>query len=377
MPQPQQRAPGLQIGHIFGIPIYLHPSWLIIFALITVMLGMQFTAQHPHWSPTERWALGIVTSLLFFVSVIFHEVSHSVVALHYKLPVKSITLFVFGGLSAIEKEPPSAGQEFKMAFAGPLSSFFLAGVFFVIWRYGHFGEFVGSMSYWLFEINLILAIFNLVPGFPLDGGRVLRGIVWGITKDYRKASKVASTSGRFFAYLMILYGIWLALKGNWFGGLWLAFIGWFLLEAAKESYVQVALRDSLEGVRTDDVMVREIPTVTRDTSVDEYIHQVLRTGRRWHIVIGGDQPSGLVSLQSAKHLPREEWANTSVQAVMVPMDKVQAAKPDEPVLQVLQRMQASDVGQMPVVSDGHIVGMIGRDTILQILQTRLHAEQHV
>jgi Zn-dependent protease/predicted transcriptional regulator len=376
MPQQQQRAPGLQIGHIFGIPIYLHPSWLIIFALITVMLGVQFTAQHPHWPPAERWTLGIVTSLLFFASVIFHEVSHSVVALHYKLPVKSITLFVFGGLSAIEKEPPSPGQEFKMAFAGPLSSLFLAGVFFVIYRYAHFGEFVGTMSYWLFEINLILGIFNLVPGFPLDGGRVLRGIVWGITKNYRKASKIASASGRFFAYLMILVGIWQALEGNWFGGLWLAFIGWFLLEAAKESYVQVALRDSLEGVRTDDVMAREIPTVTRDTSIDEYIHQVLRTGRRTHIVIGGDRPSGIVSLQSARHVPREEWATTSVQAVMVPIDQVHAAKPDEPVLQVLQRMQASDVGQMPVVSDGHIVGMIGRDSILQVLQTHLHAEHH-
>lgn len=373
---PQQRAPGLKIGHIFGIPIYLHPSWLIIFALITVMLGVQFTAQHPHWPPAERWTLGIVTSLLFFASVIFHEVSHSIVALHYKLPVRSITLFVFGGLSAIEKEPPSAGQEFKMAFAGPLSSLFLAGVFFVIWRYAHFGEFVGSMSYWLFEINLILGIFNLVPGFPLDGGRVLRAIVWGITKDYRKASKIASTSGRLIAYLMILVGIWQALEGNWFGGLWLAFIGWFLLEAAKETYVQVALRDSLDGVRTDDVMAREIPTVTRDTSVDEYIHQVLRTGRRAHIVVGGERPSGIVSLQSARHVPREEWATTSVQAVMVPMDKVQQAKPDEPVLQVLQRMQASDVSQMPVVSDGHIVGMIGRDSILQILQTHLHAEHH-
>ncbi len=378
MPQPQQpqRSPGLKIGHIFGIPIYLHPSWLIIFALITVMLGVQFTAQHPHWPPAERWALGIVTSLLFFASVIFHEVSHSIVALHYKLPVKSITLFVFGGLSAIEKEPPSAGQEFKMAFAGPLSSFFLAGVFFVIWRYAHFGQFVGSMSYWLFEINLILAIFNLVPGFPLDGGRVLRAIVWGITKNYRKASRIASASGRFIAYLMILVGIWQALEGNWFGGLWLAFIGWFLLEAAKESYVQAALRDSLEGLRTDDVMAREIPTVTRDTSIDEYIHQVLRTGRRAHIVTGGDRPSGIVSLQSARHVPREEWATTSVQAVMVPMEKVQSAKPDEPVLEVLQRMQTSDVGQMPVVSDGHIVGMIGRDSILQVLQTHLHAEHH-
>ncbi|MGH9738856.1 MAG: site-2 protease family protein [Candidatus Acidiferrales bacterium] len=376
-PQPQhQRGPGLQIGHIFGIPIYVHSGWLIIFALITLMLGLQFTAQHPHWSPAERWALGIATSLLFFASVIFHEVSHSVVALHYKLPVKSITLFVFGGLSAIEKEPPTPLQEFNMAIAGPLSSLFLAGVFFVIWRYAHAPEFVAAMAYWLFAINLLLAIFNLVPGFPLDGGRVLRGIVWGITKDYRKASRIASTSGRFFAYLMIFVGIWQALEGRWVDGLWLAFIGWFLLEAAKESYVQVALRDTLAGVRTGDVMLRDVPTVARNMSIDEYIHQVLRTGRRAHIVIGGDHPSGLITLQSARHVAREEWPNTSVQAVMVPIEKVQTAVPDEPVLEVLQRMQTADINQMPVISDGHIQGMIGRDTILQVLQTRLHAEQH-
>jgi Zn-dependent protease/predicted transcriptional regulator len=375
MAQPQTRkGPGLEIGHIFGIPIYLHPSWLIIFALITLMLGLQFTAQHPKWSPAEHWALGIATSLLFFASVVFHEVSHSVVALHYKLPVKSITLFVFGGLSQIEREPPNPRQEFNMAIAGPLSSLLLAAVFWAIWRYAHAGEFVAAMASWLAVINLILGVFNLLPGFPLDGGRVLRGIVWGITGDFRKASRVASTSGRFFAYLMILYGIWQTLEGNWVGGLWVAFIGWFLLEAAKESYVEVALRDSLAGVRTEDVMVRDIPTVTRDMTIDDYIHQVLRTGRRTHIVVGGDHPSGLIALPSARHVPREEWASTSVQAVMVPMDKVQAAAPDEPVLQVLQRMQTSDVNQMPVISDGRIIGMIGRDMILQVVQTRLHAE---
>jgi len=364
----------MQIGHIFGIPIYLHPSWFIIFALITFTLGLQFASAHPTWSPAQHWALGVITSLLFFASVIFHEVSHSVVALRYKLPVKSITLFVFGGLSQIEREPPNARQEFNIAIAGPLSSFFLAGVFWVVRHYAHPSGMVAAVAFWLFEINLILAIFNLVPGFPLDGGRVLRGIVWGITGNFRKASQIASTSGRFFAYLMIFIGIWQALEGNWVGGLWLAFIGWFLLEAAKESYVQVALRDTLTGVRTDDVMVREIPTVTRDMSIDEYIHEVLRTGRRAHIVVGGDRPSGLIALQSARHVPKQEWPTTSVQAVMVPMERVQSAAPDEPVLQVLQRMQLADVNQMPVLSDGHIVGMIGRDTILQVLHTRLHAE---
>ncbi len=370
----QRKGPGIQIGHIFGIPIYLHPSWFIIFALITLTLGLQFASEHPKWSPVQHWTLGVITSLLFFGSVIFHEVSHSVIALHYKLPVKSITLFVFGGLSQIEKEPPKASQEFNIAIAGPLSSFFLAGVFWAIRYYAHPGGMIAAVAFWLFEINLILAIFNLVPGFPLDGGRVLRGIVWGITGDFRKSSQIASASGRFFAYLMIFVGIWQALEGNWVGGLWLAFIGWFLLEAAKESYVQVALRDTLAGLRTDDVMVRDIPTVTRDMSIDEYIHEVLRTGRRAHVVLGGDHPSGLIALQSARHVPREEWANTSVQAVMVPMERVQAAAPDEPVLNVLQRMQTADINQMPVVSDGHIVGMIGRDTILQVVHTRLHAE---
>lgn len=372
----QQRAPGVQIGHIFGIPIYLHPSWLIIFALITLFIGMQFGAQHPHWPVDERWGLGLATSLLFFASVIFHEVSHSVVALHYKLPVKSITLFVFGGLSAIEREPPNPRQEFIIAAAGPLASLFLAAVFGAIWRYAHAGEMITAVAAWLAAINLLLGIFNLIPGFPLDGGRVLRGIVWGITGDFKKASRIASGSGRFFAYLMILGGIWLVLRGNWLDGLWLAFIGWFLLEAAKETYVQVALRDTLAGLRAGDVMARDVPTVMRDASIDEYIHQVLRTGRRAHIVVGGDRPSGLVSLQSARHVPREEWANTSVQAVMVPMEKVQAAAPEEPVLEVLQRMQTSDINQMPVITDGHIVGMIGRDSILQVLQARLHAEQH-
>jgi Zn-dependent protease/predicted transcriptional regulator len=370
----EQRAPGVRIGSIFGIPIYLHPSWLIIFALITMMIGLQFTAQHPKWSPAEHWALGVITSLLFFASVVFHEVSHSVVALRYKLPVKSITLFVFGGLSQIEREPPNARQEFNVAIAGPLSSFLLAGIFWVIWRYANAGEMVTAVARWLWEINLLLAVFNLVPGFPLDGGRVLRGIVWGITGDFRKATSIASASGRFFAYLMIFVGIWQALKGNWVGGLWLAFIGWFLLEAAKESYVQVALKDTLTGVRTDDVMMRDIPTVTRNMSIDEYIHEVLRTGRRCHVVLGGEHPSGLITLQSARHVPREEWAKTSVQAVMVPMERVQAAAPDEPVLQVLQRMQTSDINQMPVVAGDHIIGMIGRDTILRVLQTRLHAE---
>jgi Zn-dependent protease len=311
--------------------------------------------------------------VLFFASVVFHELSHSVVAKHYRIPVASITLFVFGGLARIERDPDSAKQEFNIAIAGPLSSLFLAGCFWLIARSAHGNEMVAAVAGWLAEINLLLALFNLVPGFPLDGGRVLRGIAWAITGNFTRASQIASNAGRIFAYFLIIIGAWQALNGNLVGGLWLVFIGWFLLEAARESLAHVAIHSTLTGVTAKDIMSTDIPTVARNLSIDEYVHEVLRTGRRCHIVTGGESPSGLVTLHSARTVPRDQWANTSIQAVMLPIDRVHSASPDEPVLSVLERMQTADINQMPVVSDGHIVGMIGRDTILSLLQTRLQA----
>ncbi len=364
---------GIRLGHILGIPIYLHTSWFLIFLLITLSLRTQFTSEHPGWTAAQHWTLGIVTSLLFFASVLFHEMSHSVVARHYKINVRSITLFVFGGLSEIEHDAPNARQELNIAIAGPLSSFFLAGCFWVIWRFVQGNQMVTAAAKWLALTNLVLGIFNLVPGFPLDGGRVLRGIAWGVTGNFMQATQIASSAGRLIAYLLIAVGVWQALNGNWVGGLWMAFIGWFLLEAARESFAQVALRDTLADVRAQDIMAHDIPTVTRDMAIDEYVHEVLRTGRRCHIVTGAGAPVGLVTLQSAKSVPRQEWTNTSIQAVMVPMEKVQMAAPEEPALSILERMQAADINQMPIVSDHHIVGMIGRDAILRVLQTRLQA----
>ena len=364
---------GFRIGKILGIPIYLDMSWFIIFALITLMLSQQLTFMHPAWTPVQHWTLGILTSVLFFASIVFHEMSHSVVAMHYKIPVQSITLFVFGGLARIGREAENARQEFNIAIAGPLASFFLAGCFWLIAHYGGRNEMVHAGSIWLAEINLILGIFNLAPGFPLDGGRILRGIVWGITKDYARATRFATLSGKAIAYAIILFGVWAALvEGHYLNGLWLAFIGWFLLSASQENYAQVAIRSSLTGVRAADIMSSEVPTVTRDTSIEEYIHEVLRTGRQCHIVMGADKPVGLVTLQAAATIAREEWNMNSVQAVMVPAEKIPFVSPDEPALRVLDRMQSQDITQMPVVSDGHIVGMIARDNIFRILQTRLH-----
>jgi Zn-dependent protease/predicted transcriptional regulator len=368
---PPAAGSGIPIGRIFGIPIYLHPSWFIIFLLITLSLRTQFTSQHPGWTPVQHWTLGIVTSVLFFASVVFHELSHSVAAMHYRIPVRSITLFVFGGLARISRDASNAGQEVNIAIAGPISSLFLAGCFWLVAHFSHGNDMVSAASVWLWQINGLLALFNLLPGFPLDGGRILRGIAWGVTGNFARATQIASSAGKLLAYLMIFAGIWQALNGNWVGGLWTAFIGWFLLSASQESNAQVAIRDTLAGVRAEDIMSRDIPTVSRDMSLLEYVHEVLRTGRRCHIVTGAGKPVGLITMHSAQTVPRDEWANTSIQAVMLPIDRIHSASPEESVLGVLERMQTEDVNQMPVVSEGQIMGMIARDTILRLLQTRL------
>jgi Zn-dependent protease/predicted transcriptional regulator len=370
MPREPQGS-GFLIGKIFGIPIFLHSSWFIIFALITLSLRLQFNSLHPSWTPAQHWMIGIVVSVLFFASVIFHELSHSVVARHYNIPVQSITLFVFGGLARITREPDNAKQEVSIAIAGPIASLFLAGFFWLAARYFHGNDIVAAAAGWLWQVNLMLALFNLVPGFPLDGGRILRGIVWGITRNFTRATHVASNAGKAFAYALILFGVWRALNGNWIAGLWLAFIGWFLLSAAQESYMNVAIQSTLSGVRVGDIMTREVPSVPRDISVEQYVHEVVRTGQTCHLVTASGDPVGLVTLSAARSIPREEWPQNSIQAVMAPLSGIRFVSPEEPAIRVLEQMQSEDVNQIPVISGGRVVGMIARDSILRVLQSRL------
>lgn len=367
--------PGLKIGHVLGIPIYIHSTWLFIFALITYSLAVRFTQEHPQWTTTQHWTVGVLTSLLFFGSVIFHELSHSVVAKHYKIPVVSITLFIFGGVARIGREPSRAIEEFNIAIAGPLASGFLAAVFFGLTLLFPYSQMMGALATWLWETNLGLAVFNLLPGFPLDGGRIFRALVWGVSKDFTKATRVAGASGKLVAYAMILLGAWGAFNGYVTQGLWIAFIGWFLLTAAQESVAQITLRQTLTGLRAADVMSHEIPTVARDISLEEYGAEVLRTGRRCHLVLTDDRLVGMMNVHTLNSVPRDEWPHTSVQAVMVPREKILWASPDEPLLGLLERLLASDVKQMPVVGNSanggaHIIGMITRDSILRVVQTR-------
>jgi Zn-dependent protease/predicted transcriptional regulator len=367
---------GVRIGRILGIPIYIHPTWIFIFALFAFTIKGQFSREHPQWTADQQWTLAVVTSVLFFGCVLFHELSHSAVAKFYKIRVASIMLFAFGGVSRITKDAPSPGQEFNIAFAGPLSSGFLAILFYEVTKVPPHNEMVVAVADWLWRMNGLLAIFNLVPGFPLDGGRVLRALIWKITKDFARATRIAGAGGKLVAYAMIVFGVWLALGVHDAGdGLWFAVIGFFLLVAAQESVQQLAVRETLSGLHALDVMSHEVPTVSRDMSLEDYGREVARTGRRCHLVVSDDRLVGMMNVHRLNSVLRDEWAHTSVQAAMIPRDKILWAKPEEPLLGLLERLLAADVNQMPVVTgsenDGaHIIGMVTRDSILRVMQAR-------
>jgi Zn-dependent protease len=366
---------GIRIGRILGIPIYLDLSWILIFGLITLSLAQQFTKQFSQWSTAEHWEVGLVTSLLFFASVVFHELAHSVVAQHYKIKVLSITLFLFGGLARIGREPTKAIQEFNIAIAGPLASGFLAGVFYALKLAFPGQEMLVAAANQLMFTNGMLALFNLLPGFPLDGGRVFRAMVWGATKDFAKATRVAGMSGKLIAYAMIIYGVWMAVVNSSWDYIWLAFVGWFLLSAAQASMSQLTIRETLTGLCAGDVMSHEVPTIPGNMSLEEYSGEVLRTGRRIHIVTMDDRLVGLMNVAALNRVPRDEWEMNSVHAAMVPREKILWASPEEPLQRLLERLMAADVNQMPVVSHGddgaaHIIGMVTREAILRVIQTR-------
>jgi Zn-dependent protease/predicted transcriptional regulator len=366
---------GLQIGKILGIPILLDPSWLFIFALLTWGLKSQFEAKYLQWTSTEHWVVGVLTSLLFFGSVLFHELSHSVIARHYKIRVISITLFIFGGVARIGRDPAKAIQEFNIAIAGPIASFVAAAAFYGISLLAPSDEKLTALCTYLAATNVILGLFNLAPGFPLDGGRIFRAMVWGATKDFNKATRAAGTSGKLIAYGLIAFGAWSGLHSDLSAGIWYALIGFYLLTAANDSVAQLAIRETLRGLSAADVMSQEVPVISGGISLEDYGAEVLRTGRRYHLVITDDRLVGLMNVQALHSLPREEWEHNSVQSVMIPRDRILWASQDEPLQRLLERLFAADINQMPVVSgsqdDGaHVVGMVTRDAILGVIQAR-------
>jgi len=364
---------GIPLGRFFGISIKLHYSWFIIFVLVTWALATgYFPDSYPKWSLAAYWGIGVATSLLFFVSVLAHELSHSLVAQTAGIPVKSITLFVFGGVSQISKEPGSANTEFRMALAGPLSSLVLGGIFWGI----HIAvkgasEPLAGLTFWLAWINAALAGFNLIPGFPMDGGRVLRSIIWWRTGNLRNSTRIASIIGRAIGYLFIFGGIFWIFWGNWLNGLWIALIGWFLETAAAGSYQQLAFQDILRGHKVSEVMTRECPAVSPKLTIEQLVHEyVLNSGRRCFPVVEDSHLLGLITLNDIKGVSREHRLTKTVKETMTPLEKLKSVQPNDDLANVLQLLTTEDINQLPVIENNNIVGMIARDNLLSFIRTR-------
>lgn len=382
---------GFSLGRLFGINIRLDWSWLFILVLIIWNLATVFGGVHPGWGPALTWGTAVVASLLFFGSVLAHELAHSLVARAQGIPVRNITLFLFGGVSNIQREPPSAGREFIMAIVGPLTSLVL-GAILLLASAATVGplpnlaanpeQFVARLTpvttllAWLGSVNIFLGLFNLVPAFPLDGGRVLRSIFWAVLDDLRRATRWASWIGQGIAWLMILGGIAMVfglelpvLGSGAINGLWLAFIGWFLNSSASRSYQQVVVQDILTDVPVRRMMRRDPPTVPPDVSIARLVSDyVLGTDDHSFPVMDGNRLVGMICLHDVRAVPRDQWDTTLVGDVMTPEGNLITVGPDEDAAEALTRLQQEDVRQLPVTSNGTLAGVVRRRDIMRWLQ---------
>ena len=362
----------IKLGRIFGIQVGLHYSWFLIALLIVFSLSSQFHATHPEWGDTVIVALAILTGLLFFVSLLLHELAHSVFANSRGLPVREITLFALGGVSQIEKGAPTAKTEFWMAFVGPLTSAFI-GLLCIGARSITGGDATptGAMLSWLGYINFALAAFNMVPGYPLDGGRILRAIIWWKTGDADRATRLASKGGQIVGILFIAYGVMQFFTGAGTGGLWTAFIGWFLLQAARETYLQMDFTRALTGVTAGNVMVRDCPLVDGNMNVQTFVDdQLLKTGRPCFVVTQNGVVTGLMTPHEITELDRARWPYTTLVDVMRPLEELRTVTPDTPLKDALEIMGREDLNQLPVVENGHLEGVLSRAQIVTFLHTR-------
>ena len=362
----------ISLGRVFGIRIGLHYSWFIIALLIVFSLSAQFHSSHPSWGDGVILALAVATAILFFISLLLHELAHSVVAKSWGLPVREITLFALGGVSQIEKEAGSAKVEFWMASVGPLTSACIGLLCLALSRlWGVDSSPVTSMVSWLGYINLALAVFNLIPGYPLDGGRILRALIWWKTADMDRATRLASRVGQVVALIFIGIGILRFFGGAGIGGLWIAFIGWFLLQAARESYLRISLQHAIDGVSVADVMTTDCPTVSANLNVQHFVEEnLLPTGRRCFIVVDHGTVEGLVTPHEVKQAERVRWPSITLRDIMRPVEQLRTVTPDTPLASALEMMSRNDLNQLPVVSNGRMEGILSRAQVLSFLQTR-------
>jgi Zn-dependent protease len=382
---------GFRLGRIAGIEVHIDWSLLIVFILISSSLAFGlFPAWHPDWSAGLSWAVALAAAVLFFSSVLTHELAHALVGRVQGVVVRRITLFVFGGIAQMTREPHSWRAELWIAIAGPVASLGLA-VVCLLAALALGGDisvsaedprrvFAGlgvlpTLLLWLGHVNVILALFNLVPGFPLDGGRVLRAALWGLTGNLHKATRWASGAGQGVAWLLIGLGLSMmfGLRVPFFGtgpiaGLWLAFIGWFLNNAALVSYRQLLIREALEDVPVSRLMLTRFAAVAPDLPVSALVEEyVLRSEQRAFPVLEQERLIGMVCLHDVRTLNRAAWQATTVREIMTPLERVTWVTPRDDALEVLAILAQRDVNQLPVMEDGRLIGLVRREDILKWL----------
>lgn len=360
----------IPMGRVLGIPIELDYSWFLVFALLTWGLAVgHYPAEFKGWPVSLYWIMGAVTAIMLFVSVVLHELGHSLVARRYKIPVRRITLFIFGGVSQIEAEAATPGADFRIAVVGPLVSLALAGLFTILQLAVSGVSPLLALARYLAYINLALALFNLIPGFPLDGGRGLRAIVWGLTGDFQRATRIAASVGRGFAFVFIFVGMWQVFGGNFAGGLWIIFIGWFLESAAVAQTQQVALQDLLTGHTVAEAMSRELTEVPADVTLQQLVDQhILTSGRRSFLVQRDQAVLGLLTLHHVVQIPRAQWGTSTAAQAMIPAARMKSARPDTELRTALAAMDRDGVSQLPVMVADHAVGILRREDILSFLR---------
>ncbi len=396
--QPADRSflGGFPLGRVFRIPVRVHVSLLVIFGLIVLQLGAAgLPDSHPFWKPWLVWTVAVAAAVAFFLSVLLHELGHALVARKMGLEVSGITLFLFGGVAQVRGEAPSARAELAMAAVGPLISFTIGFVCTAVGGLLAFGAVrsgegsfglaqvgpITTLLLWLGPINLLLAAFNLLPGFPLDGGRILRALLWWRSGDIEKATRWAALSGRVVAGLLIAVGVsmmfgvvWPILGGGLVGGLWLVLVGWFLFGAAQASYQQVTLRKVLEGVPVTELMRTNVTPISPDTIVSDVArHAVAESDQRAFPVVVDGHLVGLVCLEDLRRAPYEAWSSTPVAEIMTPLEGLARVAPDADASEAAEELARRDVDQVPVVDGDRLLGIVRRADVLRFLRLRTPA----
>jgi len=365
----------LVIGTVRGIEIEVHISWLVVFALITWTMATTFFPQsYPDWSTPTQWALSAIIAILLFVSVLLHELSHSLVSIKMGNEVKKITLFIFGGVAHLEDEPAYPLNELKMAIAGPAMSIFLGLLLMLtanlLVSAGVPEQVTVPLAY-IADVNLILAIFNLVPAFPLDGGRVLRAIIWHFKGDLRLATKIAASAGAFFGYMLIFSGVFVLLSGDFINGIWVAFIGWFIQQMSQASYQQTVFSDIFKNIQVKDFMTPEVVTVDYLQSVQELVDSYFYK-YKYSIfpVLREGEVMGIVAVDQIKKLPRDSWPQTPIGKVTFVLTEDLLITPRENVSVAMNKLFNNGIGRVLVMDRGQLLGIVSRTDILNYMRIR-------